>query len=47
MQEFTTPGEVTVPADDNVVTALLANGEHHPHRPALAYRSGDRFNPLA
>ena len=43
MQEFTTPGEVTVPADDNVVTALLANGEHHPHRPALAYRSGDRF----
>ena len=43
MQEFTTPGEVTVPADDNVVTALLANGEHHPHRPALAYRYGDGF----
>jgi long-chain acyl-CoA synthetase len=43
MQEFTTPGEVAIPADDNVVTALLANGERHPQRPALAYRSGDRF----
>ncbi|HEY8092787.1 MAG TPA: long-chain fatty acid--CoA ligase [Acidimicrobiales bacterium] len=43
MQEFTTPGEVAVPADDNVVTALLANAERFPQRPALAYRSGDRF----
>src|SRR5262245_54499081 len=43
MQEFTTPGEVAVEADDNVVTALFANGERHPQRPALAYRSEDRF----
>jgi long-chain acyl-CoA synthetase len=43
MHEFTTPGEVAVPADDNVVTALLANGERFPQRPALAYHSGDRF----
>ena len=43
MQEFTTPGEVTVPPDDNVVSALIANGQRHPHRPALAYRSDDRF----
>ena len=43
MQEFTTPGGVTVPPDDNVVTALLANGERHPHRPTLAYRSDDGF----
>jgi long-chain acyl-CoA synthetase len=43
MQEFTTPGAVTVPADDNVVTALLANAARDPQRAALAYRSGDRF----
>ena len=43
MQEFTTPGKVDVPADDNVVTALVANGERFPQRAALAYRSEGRF----
>ena len=43
MQEFTTPGAVDVPPGDNVVTALLANGERSPERPALAYRAADRF----
>jgi long-chain acyl-CoA synthetase len=43
MQEFTTPGAVDVPPDDNVVTALLANGERFPQRAALSYRGADAF----
>ncbi len=43
MQEYLAPNEVTVAADDNVVTALLANVETHAERPALAYYDGDRF----
>jgi len=43
MLEYTTPGEVPVQADDNVVTALLARERLAPTAPAQAYRSGDRF----
>jgi long-chain acyl-CoA synthetase len=43
MQEYTTAGAVDVPPADNVVTALLANGEEYPERAALAYRGAERF----
>ncbi len=43
MQEYTTPGEVSVDPDDNVVTALLARERLAPNAPAQAYRSGDAF----
>ncbi len=43
MQEFTAPGAVHVEPDDNVVAALLANGEKSPDHVALAYRKGDEF----
>ena len=43
MQEFMTPGAVDVAAGDNVITALLDNGERSPERAALSYRAADRF----
>ncbi len=43
MREFTAPGEVPIPDDDNVVSALLANEARDPAHPALAVREGDEF----
>src|SRR5262245_52181672 len=43
MDEYTSPGAVTVAPDDNVVAALFANAAKHPDRVALSYRSDDRF----
>ena len=43
MQEYTTPGAVTVDPDDNVTTALFRHAETAPERPALAHRVGDEF----
>ncbi len=41
--EYTSPGAVDVPADDNVVAALFENAAQFPDRPALAERRGDEF----
>jgi long-chain acyl-CoA synthetase len=43
MNEYTSPGAVTVAPDDNVVAALLDNAVKHPDRVALSHRAGDRF----
>jgi long-chain acyl-CoA synthetase len=43
MNEYTSPGAVTVAPDDNVVAALFDNAAKHPDRVALSYRSDDRF----
>jgi long-chain acyl-CoA synthetase len=43
MQEYTTPGEIPVQPDDNVVTALLTREKLAPNAPAQAYRQGDAF----
>lgn len=43
MIEYTAPGAVEVPSDDNVVQALLANDRSRPGHAALAVREGDEF----
>jgi long-chain acyl-CoA synthetase len=43
VQEYSSPGEVPVQPDDNVVTALLARERLAPHAPAQAAREGDTF----
>jgi long-chain acyl-CoA synthetase len=43
MNEYTSPGAVTVAPDDNVVAALLDNAAKHPERIALSHRANDRF----
>lgn len=43
MQEYTSPGETKVSADENLTEALWRSAEHHPDRPAVAHRVGDRF----
>jgi hypothetical protein len=43
MQEYTSPGAVEVPAEENLTTALWAAAAAHPQRPAVATRVGDRF----
>ncbi len=43
MQTYTTPGEVTVTPDDNLIAALLSRMGSDPEQAALAYRDGDRF----
>ncbi len=45
--EFTAPGAVEVPDDDNVVTALLENARKDPTHPALAVRDGDEFSDVS
>ena len=43
MQEFTTPGEVTLEPTDNPISALRQRYEKQPNEAALAYRDGDRW----
>ena len=43
MQKYTSPGETTVAAEDNAVSAFISRAESHPDAPALAYRDGDKF----
>ncbi len=47
MQEYTTPGAVTVDPEDNVVAALFARAETEGGMPALAIRQGDSFQPIS
>jgi long-chain acyl-CoA synthetase len=43
MQEYTTPGEVTIAPEDNLTTALWENVRAYPNRAALAHRVGGQF----
>jgi long-chain acyl-CoA synthetase len=43
MREYTSPGEVPISSDENLTDALWVMARNHPDRPALAFRSGDRF----
>jgi long-chain acyl-CoA synthetase len=43
MNEYTSPGAVTVAPGDNVVAALLDNAAKYPDRVTLAHRANDRF----
>ena len=43
MQEFTAPGEKTLPPDAHLVQPLLEHARNTPDKPLLAYREGDRF----
>ncbi|MDX1620524.1 MAG: AMP-binding protein, partial [Nitriliruptorales bacterium] len=43
MQEYTAPGEVTVPDERNLTTALWQHAEAYPNRRALAHRVGGSF----
>jgi long-chain acyl-CoA synthetase len=43
MQEYTSPGEITVSQDENLTDALWRAFADHPDRPAVAHRVGDRF----
>ncbi len=43
MQEYTSPGEVTLDPTETVPDGLFRAEREHPHRAALAYRSGDAF----
>ena len=43
MQEYTTPGEMTVSREENLTEALWAAGREHPQRPALSHRVGGQF----
>jgi long-chain acyl-CoA synthetase len=43
MQEYTSPGEVQVPAEENLTTSLWKAAAEQPNRPAVAHRVGDRF----
>jgi long-chain acyl-CoA synthetase len=43
MQERTGPDEVEIAADENLTSSLWQLAREHPHRPAVAYREGDRF----
>jgi long-chain acyl-CoA synthetase len=43
MQEYTSPGEVSVADDENLTQSLWEAARTYPNRPALAYRSGGSF----
>ncbi|MCC5948652.1 MAG: long-chain fatty acid--CoA ligase [Nitriliruptoraceae bacterium] len=43
MQEYTSPGEVSVAPDENLTNALWRALETAPDRPAVAHRVGDQF----
>jgi long-chain acyl-CoA synthetase len=43
MQEYTSPGEVHFPPEENLTTALWKAEKQAPTRPAVAHRVGDRF----
>ncbi|MFO7778371.1 MAG: long-chain fatty acid--CoA ligase [Nitriliruptoraceae bacterium] len=43
MQEYTSPGEVEVPLEENLTASLWHALEDHPQQPIVAIRVGDRF----
>ena len=43
MQEYTSPGEVEVPLDENLTASLWAAAEQQPEQPIVSIRVGDRF----
>jgi long-chain acyl-CoA synthetase len=43
MQEYTSPGEVEVPLDENLTASLWQAVADHPGQPIVAIRVGDRF----
>jgi long-chain acyl-CoA synthetase len=43
MQEYTSPGEVQVPPEENLTASLWAAARAHPDRPAVAVKVGNRF----
>lgn len=43
MQEYTSPGEVEVPLEENLTASLWHAVEDHPQQPIVAIRVGDRF----
>jgi long-chain acyl-CoA synthetase len=43
MQEYTSPGEVTVPPEENLTRSLWEAVRTDPDRPCVAHRVGDRF----
>ncbi len=47
MQEYTTPGEVTVPETETLTTSLFEAYEQHPTRPAFATRVGGAFQTIS
>ncbi|HEY5578867.1 MAG TPA: long-chain fatty acid--CoA ligase [Acidimicrobiia bacterium] len=46
LEEYTAPNEVEIEPSDNVVAALLEMADLYPDAPALAVRSGDRFEDV-
>ena len=43
MQEYTSPGEVEVPLEENLTASLWQAAADHPEQPIVAIRVGDRF----
>jgi long-chain acyl-CoA synthetase len=43
MQEYTSPGAVIVPPEENLTASLWAAAKTHPDRPAVAVKVGNRF----
>ena len=43
MQEYTSPGEIEVPLEENLTASLWQAAEDHPQQPIVAIRVGDRF----
>ena len=43
MQEYTSPGEVQISPDDNLMSSLFELVETDPERPLVSHRVGDRF----
>ncbi|MGA7270028.1 MAG: long-chain fatty acid--CoA ligase [Acidimicrobiia bacterium] len=46
ISEYTTPGEVEVPATENVTSSLWRHERDHPDHRILSYRQGDTFVPI-
>ncbi len=47
MQEYTTPGEVTVAEEETLTTSIFEAYDQHPTRPAFATRVGDTFQTIS
>src|SRR6056297_3562886 len=43
MQEYTSPGEIEVPLEENLTASLWQAAADHPEQPIVAIRVGDRF----
>lgn len=47
MQEYTTPGEVTVAEEETLTTSIFQAYDQHPTRPAFATRVGNTFQTIS